>query len=542
MDIPLARTMEGRGGHGMRKTGYVKSAAILTGTGLVLRAAGMVLRVYVAGQLGAGGMGVYQLIFTVYNLSVTLATAGLSVTATRLCAQCLARGRPGAVRPVMRRMLALALALGLLCGLAQFALARPAAQWWLKDLRAVPALRLLAPSLPFMALSAVLRGYFLAVRRVRPNALAQLFEQAVRISMVVLLLARAVPHGLAAACAAAVVGNTVSEAASWCYMMACWGRARRTLGPPQKPHLPPWAIVQGLAPIAANQYLTSFLRTVENVMVPSCLAVAAASREVGLAQYGALRGMAMPVVFFPFSFLATLSTLLMPEITRAAERGERKTLQRLVQRTLLVTVVLSVPAGGLFCLFSGEIGMLLYQSGEIGLYLRVLGPLMPLMYLESMVDGILKGLGEQLATFRYAVLDSAFRLVAVAALVPRWGMPGFLFIMVCSNLLTSLLNLRRLLVVTGVRWNWCAWALQPGAAMAFAALCGALAARAGRAALSGTGWLFCGGAACGLVYFLALFALGNDGVREVRAALRARREKPGPGALNAGQTHKNVLQ
>lgn len=200
---------------------------------------------------------------------------------------------------------------------------------------------------------------------------------------------------------------------------------------------------QGLAPIAANQYLTSFLRTVENVMVPSCLAVAAASREVGLAQYGALRGMAMPVVFFPFSFLATLSTLLMPEITRAAERGERKTLQRLVQRTLLVTVVLSVPAGGLFCLFSGEIGMLLYQSGEIGLYLRVLGPLMPLMYLESMVDGILKGLGEQLATFRYAVLDSAFRLVAVAALVPRWGMPGFLFIMVCSNLLTSLLNLRR---------------------------------------------------------------------------------------------------
>ena len=76
----------------MRKTGYVKSAAILTGTGLVLRAAGMVLRVYVAGQLGAGGMGVYQLIFTVYNLSVTLATAGLSVTATRLCAQCLARG------------------------------------------------------------------------------------------------------------------------------------------------------------------------------------------------------------------------------------------------------------------------------------------------------------------------------------------------------------------------------------------------------------------------------------------------------------------
>ena len=53
--------------------------------------------------------------------------------------------------------------------------------------------------------------------------------------------------------------------------------------------------------------------------------------------------------------------------------------------------------------------------------------------------------------------------------------------------------------------------------MAFAALCGALAARAGRATLSGTGWLICGGAVCGALYFLALFALGSQGVRELRA-------------------------
>ena len=204
------------------------------------------------------------------------------------------------------------------------------------------------------------------------------------------------------------------------------GRGQAHLGPPQKPHLPPWAIVQGLAPIAANQYLTSFLRTVENVMVPSCLAVAAASREVGLAQYGALRGMAMPVVFFPFSFLATLSTLLMPEITpRGRARASAKRCSALCSARCWSPWCSACPRAGCSACFPGEIGMLLYQSGEIGLYLRVLGPLMPLMYLESMVDGILKGLGEQLATFRYAVLDSAFRLVAVAALVPRWGMPAF---------------------------------------------------------------------------------------------------------------------
>ena len=42
---------------------YLKNAAILTVTGLGLRAAGMVLRVYMAALLGAEGMGLYQLIF-----------------------------------------------------------------------------------------------------------------------------------------------------------------------------------------------------------------------------------------------------------------------------------------------------------------------------------------------------------------------------------------------------------------------------------------------------------------------------------------------
>ncbi|MEG1407221.1 MAG: oligosaccharide flippase family protein, partial [Ruthenibacterium sp.] len=62
---------------------YVKNAAILTVTGLILRMAGMFFRVYIAGKIGAEGMGVYQLIFTVYTLAITLATAGLSIVATR---------------------------------------------------------------------------------------------------------------------------------------------------------------------------------------------------------------------------------------------------------------------------------------------------------------------------------------------------------------------------------------------------------------------------------------------------------------------------
>ncbi|MEG2699477.1 MAG: oligosaccharide flippase family protein, partial [Ruthenibacterium sp.] len=144
---------------------YAKNAAVLTATGLILRAAGMLFRVYIAAQIGAAGMGLYQLIYTVYTLAVTLATAGLSMVAARITAERMVQDAA-----TVRGSLARVLGVGLLLGVTAMALLYISAPWvaqaWLKDSTAAFPLRVLSPSLPFMAVSAVLRGYFLAVKRV----------------------------------------------------------------------------------------------------------------------------------------------------------------------------------------------------------------------------------------------------------------------------------------------------------------------------------------------------------------------------------------
>lgn len=455
----------------MARHSYLKNAVILTGTGLLLRAAGMFFRVYVAGKIGAEGMGLYQLVFTVYNMAVTMATAGLSVAATRLTAEITALGNENGVRKAMHETLMLGGILGIGTAFFQYFAADAAAKFWLHDVRAALPLKVLAPSLPFMALSACIRGFFMARRNVVPNSRAQIFEQCVRIGSVALIIGKAIPQGIEAACAAVVLGNTISEASSWIYMEYCYRKELKKLSDKAngavcgiKRQL--WDI---MAPIAANQYLSGILRTIENVMVPDCLAAYTLSRETALSQYGALKGMAMPIIFFPFSFLSTLSTLLMPEIAAAHTKKNDALLHRLIARVLLITSVLAIPAGGIFTVFAKELGMLLYKSEEIGGYLRFLGPLMPFMYLESIVDGILKGLGEQLASFRYSVIDSVLRIIMIAALLPRFGMAGFLFVMLVSNLLTSSLNFIRLLRVAKIRPEWMRWIVKPVFSFLFAA-------------------------------------------------------------------------
>ena len=96
----------------------------------------------------------------------------------------------------------------------------------------------------------------------------------------------------------------------------------------------------------------------------------------------------------------------------------------------------------------------------------VLGPLTPLMYLESMVDGALKGMGQQMATFRYSLQDSVLRILLILLALPRFGIGGFLGVMAFSNAFTCLMNLHRLLDTAGLRFDWLRWALRPLACLA----------------------------------------------------------------------------
>ena len=441
---------------------YLKNAVLLTGADVLLRLAGMGLRIYLANALGGEGMGLYQLVLAVYALFVTLATAGVSVAATRLMAEELARGRAQA-RGMLVRLAGTGLLLGAAAMAAQYGLAGAAARWWLGDVRAAGALRVSAFGMPWMALSAVLRGFFIARRRVEPNVLSQLVEQSVRIGIIWYALEWGSAQDVSTRCTAVLAATAVSEAVSACILLLFYrGEAVRAFGAEKarRPADPARRLWEILWPVEGGRCLASALHTAENMLVPACLTVClldAGGRSAAVAQYGSLKGMALPLLTFPFGLLGSLSVLLMPEITQAHIRGERARLGCLLDRMLRLTGCFSALAGALFWVWGEPLALLLYHSREAGFYLRVLGPAMPLMYLESMVDGAMKGMGEQKAVFRYSLWDAVLRIAGVLFLLPRWGMKGFLWVILLSSAYTCQMNTARLLHVSGLKprlWRW----------------------------------------------------------------------------------------
>ena len=495
----------------MKAKVYLKNAALLTLSGLLLRALGMVFRVYIAGALGSEGMGLYQLILSIYTVFVSFATAGTNVAATRLAAQSLARGR--SMRRTVGGLVTTAVLFGTAAMMIQYLLAAPAARFILHDVRAELSLRVLAPSLPFMAAAGALRGCFLAKRRVEPNVTAQMVEQLVRMGLVFCLMQYFSHWGAGYACAAVLVGNTASEAVS-CVIMVVYAKKEKGFKDAGKAQAgAPYTrreLYGILMPVEGSRLLSSGLQAAESTLIPLCLTAYIGVRTTAVSQYGALKGMAIPLLFFPFSVLAALSSLLMPEITRAHTCKNKARTEQLIDTMMTATGLFSALAGALFLLFGKPVSILLYGDAQVGSYVQVLALAAPFMYTESMVDGVLKGLGEQWATFRYSLLDSGLRIAGILILLPKFGIAGFLCVMLVSNLLTCTLNTARMLRCTGLRFRWGAWTMRP---LLFA-VAGGLAGVLVLSLLSGAGiWrLVAAGAALCAVY-LTLLLLCGGGLR-----------------------------
>ena len=225
------------------------------------------------------------------------------------------------------------------------------------------------------------------------------------------------------------------------------------------------------------------------MLVPACLAVylaASGGRTAALEQYGTLKGMALPLLNFPFGLLGSLAVLLMPEITQAHIEGQTARLNALLDRMLRLTGYFSALAGTLFWVWGRPLAQLLYHSPEAGFYLEILAPAMPLMYLESMVDGAMKGIGEQKAAFRYSVWDAVLRIGGVAVLLPRYGMRGFLAVILLSSFYTCTANTGRLLLSSGTGHAFRSWLGAPLLAAAAAGAAGRGVRRALAIAMAAT--------------------------------------------------------
>lgn len=446
-----------------RRTVFLKNLTVLTITSLVMRGVGVAFSSYLTGVIGADGMGLYSLITSVYAFAVTFASAGINLSVTRLIAQQLGKAHPGGAKRILRAAVIYALFFGLLASVSLFILSDPIGRRWLGDARAVPSLRLLSVTLAPIALGAVFSGYFTAVRRVEKNAVVSAAEQCTKILLTVFLLSRLSHRGLGYACLAMVGGSCIAEGASlMLYALFCLRDCRRHLTGNEGEVRAPLKSVSAIAlPVAVTSWARTGLVTLEHILIPKGLQKFGASSSAALAAYGTINGMVFPVIFFPTAFLGTFAGLIIPELSEYQAGGKQEAIRRLCSKVLGLTLLFSIGCAGILMLLAHPLGTGLYGSAEACRYIRIFAALIPMMYLDTVTDSILKGLGAQVTVMFINLLDATICVLAVFWMVPVWGVDAYVWIVFGSEILNLALSIAKLSTLTPVRFEAYRWFLAP---------------------------------------------------------------------------------
>ena len=444
---------------------FIKNALILTVTGLLIRFLGMLFRVWLASAVGAEGLGLYSQVFSFYMLASAFASTGINTAVTRMVSDELSRGNHSGVKKVLKRCVAVTLSIALVSSAVIFFSADFIGAHFIGDERASDALKTLVISLPFMGVSSCFKGYFIARKKAAPASSSQIFEQLSRIALVMFLVSKTAKKGIAASCRAVILGDSLAEVLSCIYMYISYIVDKNRHLCNDNHSVLGYSVLSKLRhialPIVSGRYLNSLLRTAENMLVPRQLEASGMTQSAALSVFGVIKGMALPLIFFPASFLNAMSTLLIPEMSEAATLGRDLKVKYTAEKCVHITLLSAFPLAVIFLYASKPLGLLFYKDTLSGEIIRLLSPIIPLMYLDSVCDGLLKGLDEQASIFRNSILDSIIRLSLIMLFLKELGLYGFIGIMYFSNAFTCSLNLFRLKKRAKMRIRWFKWLVYP---------------------------------------------------------------------------------
>ncbi len=454
----------------MNKKRFFQNALMLIVSTFLLRLVFTAFRVAVSNKVGAECMGLYQLTFAIYNISVTFATSGINFAVTRLIAKSLSKNDRAGAKKIMKLSFAYSLAFGIAAFLLVYAFSEKIGLYLLCDERSILSLKAFAVSLPFISVSSAVSGYFYAARNVPSTLASRVLEQTVQIACFYLFI-RFVPNGnIELSCLSIVAASAVSEVLGSIYLILKFVlEYRGERSSKQK------GVLKNLCkialPSAAGAYLKSGLQTVENVLIPIGFRKFGASKSDALKGYGILCSMVMPVIFFPSFVFSSFAMLLIPEFTEAQTLKRSGEIKNTAGIAIRLTLMFSLFISANFIVFGQSIGDVLYKEKDAGALIRIMAPLIPFMYLDSIADGMLKGLGEYTRVLKYSTIDTVVSITMIYFVVSKYGLCGYVLVIYTSTMLNAFLSIRRLLVVSKNQLLFFGDIVVPFCASLFSAVC-----------------------------------------------------------------------
>ena len=404
---------------------FVKAVLITTILSISTRALGLFIKIYLSRQIGAEGIGYYQIALSLFFLLCSLVTSGIPLVISRKIAS-----EPQKQNKIVFAGLVVSTSISVIICFVISLMPNIISLIW-GQTSSMPVLFMLLPSLIFTAVYVPFRGAFWGNKNFFLLGFTELIEQIIRFAVCVIFFNIVIPLT-----GAEIAGTTYSIACALSSIIAIviYFVKGNKITPSIKEIKP---LISESAPIAILRIGTSVVSLLISIIFPAMLIKTGTSSSEAVSFFGIVTGMALPIVTIPGTIIGSISVALIPELSGKKESFITKQ----TNLSLSYSIIISFLLFPTLIVLGEPLGILLFNNATAGEILKYGSFLLLPLGVSQLSGSVLNAIGlEKRGLFNY-VISAAVMLLVITFLPKAIGVYALVLGFFLMSVMSSLLNL-----------------------------------------------------------------------------------------------------
>lgn len=413
---------------------FMASVALVMFSQILIKILGLMYRVVITNIDGFGdaGNGIYNYGYQIYVLLLAISSVGIPNAIAKLVSEKCATDDFKSAYRIFKCALVLFAVIGGALSCMLYILAPVIDSKMFDTPTIVGVLRVLSPAIFFVSVSSVIRGFFQGMKNMKATSTSQVIEQLIKCVSTILIVLALAGNEPAVMAAGATVATTLSTFLSLLYLAAFYGKNKKDI----KERLKSSETVAGketfgkiakgilyvAIPISLGSIVSSINRVVDLTTVVQGLKVALEGTPNLDTVTMTLSGMLSKgdvIINLPLALNIAFSTVLVPTVAGALAVGDKKTACDKVSFSLLVSIIIALPATVGCMVLSDEIFMLIYPNAPEGGDLFAISAITIFFSAITQTNsGSLQGIGKVFVPATALLAGGCVKLITNLVLVP----------------------------------------------------------------------------------------------------------------------------
>ncbi len=428
----------------MLKNKIIKDTLLLAVMQIFLDFSSIFLNSFITRRLGAAAVGIFSLMGSFLGLAGILASGNAFLCTSRLIAEELGKPNGNPNRILLHGIKVCTILSVSTSALVIFFSEDLAVRFFGTETASsvIFAIRLMPAALISGSLSACFKGYFNACRKASTAAIGDILEFIVKSAVIVFMTFTG-----GNPCQIMIVSIISGNIVSLVFMLFLFAKERGCKCS-HKGSLNFRQYFQLAFPIMFGGLLTSVLSSANDALVPVCLRQSGDTQEQAFAFFGVFEAIVIPAIFFPSVIPCSLSGIVVTETARASAAKNTDKIRRMTARLIQYTLIYAFISAVLLFVFGNQIGRLLGGGETAGKLISAIAPVVPFIYLEIVLEALIKGLGLQAFSSMNYLAEYVIRISTVLIFVPQSGFLGIIISYYASNVFGNISRLVKVIRYT----------------------------------------------------------------------------------------------